>query len=219
MSLLNDIYKESPTKAKSRLNIVDNAFDLFSKEGFDSFSLADIAELSGITVRNLYRYYSSKEALITDVAYYYISMFNSEYPIILDHTLSGYDQLRDVLQKQIEHKILSVGNHIMITFLGYFDIYMTKSNFEHKAIKKYIDVYAPILKENLLESTKQALIKGVEDGTLILEMFEVDYYVGYIYHSLMSLMSRVAVKRYELEMQKYDFIQKHIDVILHHLKK
>lgn len=219
MSLLNEIYKESPTKAISRQNIVDNAFDLFSEQGFDSFSLPDIAEMSGITVRNLYRYYSSKEALITDVAYYYISTFNSTYPIVLDHSLSGYYQLRDILHKQIEHKILSVGNHIMITFIGYFDVYMTKSNIEHDAIKNYINVYAPLLKENLLESTKQALIKGVEDNTLILEMFEVDYYVGYIYHSLMSLMSRVAVKRYELEMQKYNFVQKHIDVLLHHLKK
>ena len=130
-----------------------------------------------------------------------------------------YEQLKDVLQKQIEHKLLSVENHTMITFIGYFDIYMTKSNLEHEVIKNYINVYAPILKENLLESIKQALIKGVKDNTLIIEMFEVDCYVGYIYHSLMSLMSRIAVKRYEIDIQQYDFIQKHINVLLHHLKK
>lgn len=219
MSLLNDIYKESPTKAKSRHKIINNAFDLFSEQGFDSFSLIDIAEMSGVTIRNLYRYYSSKEAIITDVAYHFISMFNSAHPITLDNTLSGYEQLRDVLQKQIEHKLLSVENHTMITFIGYFDIYMTKSNIEHQAIKNYIKVYAPLLKENLLESAKHALIKGVKDSTLNLEMVEVDYYVGYIYHSLMSLMSRIAIKRYEIDIQQYDFIQKHIDVILHHLKK
>ena len=219
MILLNDIYKESPTKAKSRLKIIDNAFDLFSEQGFDSFSLKDIAEMSGITIRNLYRYYSSKEALIIDVAFHYISTFNSTHPITLDITLTGYEQLKDVLQKQIEHKLLSVENHTMITFIGYFDIYMTKSNLEHEVIKNYINVYAPILKENLLESIKQALIKGVKDNTLIIEMFEVDCYVGYIYHSLMSLMSRIAVKRYEIDIQQYDFIQKHINVLLHHLKK
>lgn len=219
MILLKDIYKESPTKAKSRLKIIDNAFDLFSEQGFDSFSLTDIAEMSGITIRNLYRYYSSKEALITDVAFHYISTFNSTHPITLNITLTGYGQLRDILQKQIKHKILSIKNHNVITFIGYFDVYMTKSNFEHEAIKNYIVVYAPLLKENLLESLKQALIKGVKDNTLILEIFEVDFYVGYIYHSLMSLMSRIAVKRYEVDIQQYDFIQKHINVLLQHLKK
>ena len=219
MILLSDIYKESPTKAKSRLKIIDNAFELFSKQGFDSFSLIDIAEISGITIRNLYRYYSSKEALITDVAFHYISTFNSTRPITIDITLTGYEQLRDVLQKQIEHKILSAENNTVIRFIGYFDIYMTKSNFEHEAIKNYMNVYAPLLKENLLESVKKTLIKGVKDNTLIIEMVEVDCYVGYIYHSLMSLMSRIAVKRYEINIQQYNFIQKHINVLLYYLKK
>ncbi|MCK4551937.1 MAG: TetR/AcrR family transcriptional regulator [Tenericutes bacterium] len=219
MSLLNDIYKESPTKAKSRLNIIDNAYDLFSVDGFDSFSLTDISQMSGITIRNLYRYYSSKEGLITDVAFHYISTFNSINPITLDITLTGYEQLRDVLQKQIEHKLLSVVNQTMITFIAYFDIYMTKANLENKAIKNYIKVYAPLLKANLLDSVKLALTNGVKDNTLRLEMFEVNCYVGYIYHSLMSLMSRIAVKRYEIEIQKHDFIQKHIDILLQHLKK
>lgn len=219
MSLLSSIYKESPTKEKSRFKIIDNAYDLFSEQGFDSFSLIDIAEMSGITIRNLYRYYSSKEALITDVAFHYISTFNSTHRIIMDATITGYEQLRDVLQKQIEHKILTVENHDMITFIGYFDIYMTKSNLEHVSIKNYIKVYAPLLKENLLESIGQALINGAKDNTLIIEMTEVELYVGYIYHSLMSLMSRITVKRYEVDVQKYDFIQKHINVLLDHLKK
>ena len=173
MIMLNDIYKESPTKLKSRLKIIDKAFDLFSKQGFDSFSLTDIAELSGITIRNLYRYYSSKEALITDVAFHSISKFNSTHPITLDITLTGYEQLRDVLQKQIEYKLLSSENHAVMTFIGYFDIYMTKSNLEHEALKHYIAVFAPLLKENLLESIKQALIKGVKDNTIIIEIIEV----------------------------------------------
>jgi AcrR family transcriptional regulator len=219
MDILNNIYKESPTKAKSRRNIIDHSFKLFAEKGFDTFNMQDIADISGITIRNLYRYYSSKEALISDVAYSYISEFNSAFPIILDETLSGYYQLRDLLQKQIEYKLLSDNNQTVITFIAYFDIYMTKSNFEHEAIKNYIEVYAPLLKENLLESIKKVLLKGVEDSTLILESFEVDCYVGYIYHSLMSLMSRVSVKRYEVDIQQFDFIQKHIDVLLHHLKK
>lgn len=219
MNLINDIYKESPTKSKSRLKIINAAFHLFSKQGFETFSLTDIADNCGITFRNLYRYYASKEALITDVAYYHISSFNRKYPITVNNELSGYAQLKDILQKQIEHKILSIENDTEITFIGYFDVYMTRSNLKHESIKNYINVYAPRLKENLLESIKQTLIKGVNDNTLNLEITEVDCYVGYIYQSLMSLMSRIAVKRYEIDIQKCDLIQKHIEVILKHFKK
>jgi len=219
MSLLNNIYNESPTKAKSRLKIIDNAFSLFSEEGIDSIGLARIADESSITIRNLYRYYASKESLVIDVAYHNISIFNSLNIIKLDNKLSGYEQLRDVLDQQIENKLLSEDNRKVITFISYFDVYMTKSNIEHEAIKHYIDVYSPLLRENLVANFKQALINGVKDNTLNLEMDEVDCYVGYIFHSLISLVSRMAIKRYEKEIQNYNFVQKHIDVLLNHLRK
>lgn len=219
MKILNEVYNESQTKIKSRLKILNTAFSYFSVNGFDDFSLTDIAEMSDITPRNLYRYYSSKEALITDVAFHSISQFNNTFPIIVDQTLSGYEQLKDLLQKQIEHKIISANSNNVITFIGYFDVYMTKANLEHESIINYIKVYSPILKENLLNSIKKALINGVTDKTLILQASEIEYYIGYIYHSLMSLMARVAVKHYELDVSKYDFIQMHINIILQHLKK
>ena len=219
MSLLNDIYKESPTKSKSRLKIIDNAFELFSEQGFDVFSLTDIALMSEITIRNLYRYYSSKEALITDVAFHYISTFNGEHPIICDVNLTGFKQLEDILQKQIKNNLLSIENNTMITFIGYFDVYMTKSNLEHEAIQNYIKVYSPLLKESLLKSIKQALINGSKDNSISIGITEVECYVGYLYHSLMSLLARVTVKRYEIDIQKHDYFQKHVDVLLQHLKK
>lgn len=219
MSLLNNIYNESPTKARSRLKIVDNGFDLFSEEGIDAVSLSSIAEKSGITIRNLYRYYPCKESLITDVAYHYISIFNNVNKIVLNNDLSGYEQLKDLLEKQVGNKLLGEDNNKVLAFIAYFDIYITKSNIEHKAIKNYINVYAPLLKENILGSTKQALINGVEDNTLNLEMKEVDHYLGYIFHSTMSIVSRIALKRYEKDIQNFDFVQKHINLILHRLKK
>lgn len=219
MHLLNDIYDESPTKSKSRLRIINHAFNIFSKQGLDTFSLVDIANSCGITIRNLYRYYSSKEALITDVAFHHISSFNDKNPITINKSLTGFLQLKEILQKQIEHKILSAENNTEITFIGYLDVYMTKADLKHKAIQNYINVYAPLLKMNLLESIKLSLIKGVKDKTINLEMSQVDCYVGYIYHSLMSLVSRIAVKRYEINIQKCDLIQKHIEILLKHLKK
>lgn len=219
MSLLNDIYKESPTKVKSRLKIIDSAFDIFSEEGIDYVSFQSIAEKSGITLRNLYRYYDCKESLIIDVAYHYITVLNSTNKITNDESLTGFEQLKDVLEKQIEKDMLSEKNNKVITFVSYFDLYMTNVNTEHKAIKKYINVYAPYIRNNLLEGIKEALTKGVKDDTLNLDAKDIDYYLGYIFHSLMSLSSRVKLKRHEKEIRDYNFIQLHIDIILVKLKK
>lgn len=218
MSIINDVYHESQTKATSRQNIIMNGFDLFATMGIDAVSMKLIADHSNITIRNLYRYYPSKESLIMDVAYYYISMFNNEHTITLDLSLPGYDLLRDVLEKQIEHKILTVENQKTLAFIAYFDIYLLKADMNHEAIKNYIEAYAPLLKGNLLKSTKIALLKGVEDKTLALSKEEVDYYLGYIFHSIMSLLSRIALKRYETDIQTYNFIEKHIMIILKHLR-
>lgn len=219
MILLNDIYSESPTKAKSRLKIVDTAFSLFTEDGIDSVSMTNVADSSEITLRNLYRYYPSKEALISDVAYHYISTFNNIHKVYVNESLSGYEQLRYILENQIKNDILAESNHKVITFIAYFNIYMTTSNDEHEAIKHYIKVYAPLLKDNILNSMRQALIKGIQDNTLDLEITEVDFHVGYIFHSLMSIISRVAVKRYDQVVNEFGFVHKQISVLLKHLKK
>lgn len=217
MSLLNSVYNESPTKARSREKIIATGFDLFAVNGIDAISMMRIAQTCDITIRNLYRYYPSKEAVIMDVAYMYISRFNNAHKITVDNELPGNELLRDVLEKQIEHKLLTEENHLVLAFIAYFDIYLLKADMTHQSIKNYITVYAPLLKENLLKSTRIALMKGVTDKTLNLTLEEVDYYLGYIFHSIMSLLSRIALKRYETDIQQYDFIQIHINIILDHL--
>ena len=78
---------------------------------------------------------------------------------------------------------------------------------------------SPLLKDNILNSMRKALIKGIHDNTLNLETTEVDFHVGYIFHSLMSIISRVAVKRYDQDIKEFGFVHKHINVLLKHLKK
>ena len=219
MSIINEIYNESPTKRKSRQNIIETAFKLFSENGIEPVNLSLIAKESNNTIRNLYRYYASKEALVTDVAYQYISIFNSIHKIRVDSNLNGFEQLEDVLQKQIENELISDNSDKIMTFISYFDIYMTRANITHEAIRNYVEVYAPKIKLNVLESTRQALLNGVKDQTINISLEEVDYYLGYIFHSLMSIISRVSLKRYESDIRQYDYIQKHIDIILSHLEK
>lgn len=50
-----------------RQQIHHNARDLFAQRGFHSVRMSDIAEITGITSRALYRHYDNKQALLADV--------------------------------------------------------------------------------------------------------------------------------------------------------
>ena len=55
--------------------IFDVSLDLFSKKGYDSVSLREIAEEVGIKKSSIYSHYSSKEAILMDVFEYFENIF------------------------------------------------------------------------------------------------------------------------------------------------
>lgn len=55
--------------------IFDVALDLFSKKGYDSVSLREIAEEVGIKKSSIYSHYSSKEAILMDIFEYFTDLF------------------------------------------------------------------------------------------------------------------------------------------------
>lgn len=62
--------------------IFDVALDLFSKRGYDSVSLREIAEEVGIKKSSIYSHYSSKEAILMDIFEYFTDLF--EYDELLN---------------------------------------------------------------------------------------------------------------------------------------
>ena len=55
--------------------IFDVSLDLFSKRGYDSVSLREIAEEVGIKKSSIYSHYSSKEAILMDIFEYFTGQF------------------------------------------------------------------------------------------------------------------------------------------------
>lgn len=55
--------------------IFEVALDLFSKKGYDSVSLREIAEEVGIKKSSIYSHYSSKEAILMDIFEYFRNLF------------------------------------------------------------------------------------------------------------------------------------------------
>ena len=62
--------------------IFDVSLDLFSKKGYDSVSLREIAENVGIKKSSIYSHYPSKEAILMDIFEYFTNQF--EYDELLN---------------------------------------------------------------------------------------------------------------------------------------
>lgn len=62
--------------------IFDVSLDLFSKKGYDSVSLREIADNVGIKKSSIYSHYSSKEAILMDIFEYLTNLF--EYDELLN---------------------------------------------------------------------------------------------------------------------------------------
>ena len=74
--------------------IFDVALDLFSKKGYDSVSLREIAEEVGIKKSSIYSHYPSKEAILMSIFEYFTDLF--EYDDLLnskDFTLSSDNEI------------------------------------------------------------------------------------------------------------------------------
>ena len=65
--------------------IFDVSLDLFSKKGYDSVSLREIAEEVGIKKSSIYSHYASKEAILMDIFDYFTGLFEH------DQMLNGKD--------------------------------------------------------------------------------------------------------------------------------
>ena len=75
--------------------IFDVSLDLFSKKGYDSVSLREIAENVGIKKSSIYSHYSSKEAILMDIFEYLTDLF--EYDELLNSDDLNLDENNEVL--------------------------------------------------------------------------------------------------------------------------
>ena len=74
--------------------IFDASLDLFSKRGYDSVSLREIADEVGIRKSSIYSHYPSKEAILMDIFDYFTDLF--EYDELLnsrEYSLSGDNEI------------------------------------------------------------------------------------------------------------------------------
>lgn len=207
------IYNESPTKAKTRKEILSVAVDLFTDYGMDAVTMVDIANRCDITIRTLYRYYPNKDHLIVDTAYFYISEVQFIEHIKLDKSQTGIEHLKTIMQSLVaqanKKEYLS-----FIKFIMYFDLYLTKIEPDNPAYVKYIEQYVVDMNMEIKQLLRQTFIRGIHDCTINIKAEDIEFYEEYILQSIFSVLMRVIVKEQENPAINIKLAEKQIDVLV-----
>lgn len=146
----------------TKQKIIDVSIDLFSKKGYDSVSLRQIAEEVGIKKSSIYSHFSSKEAILMEIFNYFTNLF--EYDTLLNDRDLVLDENNDILLESPElfyHKgseairaLLSEERNLKICKLIFIQMHHNENIrlfFQNEIIEKpltFWEGFFSILKEN-----------------------------------------------------------------------
>ncbi|MRJ02010.1 MAG: TetR/AcrR family transcriptional regulator [Epsilonproteobacteria bacterium] len=86
------------SREERKRQIMDTALILFSREGFFEVTMADIAQELGMSVGNLYNYFTSKEALAKELILYISKLLGEEIRKINFKTISAREKIGEIVR-------------------------------------------------------------------------------------------------------------------------
>ena len=86
------------SKEERKKEIIDTALKLFSKKGFYNTTMPDIAKEIGMSVGNLYNYFSSKEALAKEIIVYTSELLADEMRKINKMEISTKEKIKKFVE-------------------------------------------------------------------------------------------------------------------------
>jgi len=85
------------SKEEKKTTIMLEALKLFSKEGFYSTTIPDIARSLGMSVGNLYNYFKSKDILAKEIIKYISAYLGNELRKINDRDISAKEKIHNIV--------------------------------------------------------------------------------------------------------------------------
>lgn len=100
---MNEIlgYDESNVKQKKRQEIIDNGLMIFVREGIHPVTMQNIADECSISLRSLYYYYSSKEALAVDIQIVVMDRFMHSMQYTYNDLFKAYTNIKSLLKTMV----------------------------------------------------------------------------------------------------------------------
>lgn len=183
----------------AKKNIKKSATDLFFKTPYSNASMRDVAEMCGMTVGNIYRYYENKEVLFDDIVG---KCYEKVVKLI---------KLNDFVQKFMKNKIgvnekniyknQKFKSHLLKIISDLFsenstELYILLNNSAGSKYEQTKDQLLTLIKETMLK-----MVLGIDES-------KTEIYAFMVMSTLMFILERNKFDHDKLQVEIYGFFEK-----------
>ena len=186
--MVNEISSDlSPKKLKDKRveRAVAVCAELFLANGIENVKMTDIADVSGIGVATLYRYFGTKIGIAIDAMTFLWDDLKNLFSGVFDSetfvSQTGIKQLQDMLKMFI---VLFTAHKDFMRLIGEFDRFVIHENVSPEQLEVYEKSVI-----NFYPMIERAYNKGVEDGT-VREIPEFRIYYLTFAHALTEMSKK-----------------------------
>lgn len=133
-----------PFKERRRQKILESAFQIFARKGFEWTTMQDVADEAGLGVATVFRYFPKKNKLIISVMIYILEGSIPTFQQLLHSSTTGYEKFEQLLNNFIHLSDPKTVNNMKL--LEAFETYMAFAQEPLEDIDDYHNAYASISK-------------------------------------------------------------------------
>ncbi len=216
VEILSNYYNDSRTKGNRRRLILESLSTYLVEKGILNTTFTDICTFLQIERKSLYRYYSSKEDIIVDIAFIVIHDINYKYLKVAKKIFENGNHLTDLeLIKQtlvaIAEVMLEESNQFV--FLNEFDMFYHNLDHQSPEFIRYQKIIANFKSKH--HFIAPAVERAYKNKTLQDNNCDIKQHIDVLEQSLHAYMSRILIKHQESTRYKVELIYPFINSIVY----
>lgn len=180
--------KDAIEMASKNQRILEKGFQIFAEKTIDKVTMTDVAKAADIGIASLYRYYSTKQALVLAVATWAWNDYLNNRMKRLEEEDWNRKTAAEIIDYFLEAFLEMYRSHRdLLRFNQFFNVYLQNQNIPKEDMKPYSDIVTEVE-----ESFGKAYNKGRMDGTLGTDIPEKQMFSTAI-HLMLAAVTRYAV--------------------------
>ena len=189
--------------------IIDGVTELFLKRGINIVTIKDVASFLGLGEATIYRYFTKKENLVTEIAIKLEEeIFNSYFKI--SDELNGYEAINKFYLSFLE---VFINRREFYRFISEFDNFVMNKDCNLVEYEKKLVLFYEVF--------MNGFNKGIDDGS-IKRIEDINLFYLTTTHALMGLCKKLAsddILIQDEKINKVNEIKMLIDIIMNSIKK
>ncbi|MBI9015289.1 MAG: TetR/AcrR family transcriptional regulator [Clostridiales bacterium] len=173
--------KREQTKEKRMNLIVDSAKATFEAKGIEPCKMTDIADLAGVGVASLYRYFKTKADIAIEVGILYWHAAREKALNAIDNQKKGLENIENMFLIYLES---TKESEVFFRFVEQFDYFITKLDKKPLKMNDYEQAVV-----QLMPIYEEYIIKGQADHSIRLDI-DIETTLTMMNHTLMALKQK-----------------------------